>query len=86
MFIGGISEVPVVGALLGPTFRCIVGDQFKRLQHGDRFYFDNIESPGRFTAEQLVKVRRTSLARVHCDNGDNIQFMQPLSFRKVSPM
>ena len=36
LFIGGISEIPVHGALLGPTFQCLVGDQFKRLQHGDR--------------------------------------------------
>ena len=36
LFIGGISESNAVGSLLGPTFQCIVGDQFKRLQHGDR--------------------------------------------------
>jgi peroxidase len=36
LFIGGISEAAADGSLLGPTFRCIVGDQFKRLQHGDR--------------------------------------------------
>ena len=34
--IGGISERHVSGSLLGPTFQCIVGDQFKRLHHGDR--------------------------------------------------
>ena len=36
LFIGGGSETPAAGGLLGPTFRCLVGDQFKRLQHGDR--------------------------------------------------
>ena len=36
LFIGGVSETPAAGGLLGPTFRCLVGDQFKRLQHGDR--------------------------------------------------
>merc|ERR1719483_1994207 len=84
MFIGGISEAPVAGAILGPTFQCIIGDQFKRLQHGDRFYYDNSVSPGKFTAEQLVEVRKSSLARVHCDNGDDIKLMQPLAFRKPS--
>lgn len=38
LFIGGISESATVGSLLGPTFQCIVGDQFKRLQHGDRCF------------------------------------------------
>ena len=86
MFIGGISETPVPGALLGPTFQCIVGDQFKRLQHGDRFYYDNSVNPGKFTEEQLVEIRKSNLARVHCDNGDNIKLMQPLAFRKPSQM
>ena len=36
LFIGGISESAVEGSILGPTFRCILGEQFKRLQHGDR--------------------------------------------------
>lgn len=36
LFIGGVSETPAPGGLLGPTFRCIVGDQFVRLQKGDR--------------------------------------------------
>ena len=36
LFIGGMAEAPAPGGLLGPTFRCIVGDQFARLQKGDR--------------------------------------------------
>ena len=37
LFIGGVAEAPAPGGLLGPTFRCIVGDQFARLQKGDRW-------------------------------------------------
>jgi len=84
LFIGGISEAPVPGAILGPTFQCLVGDQFKRLQHGDRFYYDNSASPGKFTEEQLLEIRKSNLARIHCDNGDHIKLMQPLAFRKPS--
>ena len=54
--LGGISETPLPGAIVGPTFRCIIGDQFKRLQHGDRFYYDNVEHPGGFTPQQLQQV------------------------------
>jgi peroxidase len=45
LFIGGISETAVTGSLLGPTFQCIVGDQFKRLQHGDRCQSSPRDSP-----------------------------------------
>ena len=54
LFVGGISESAAPGALLGPTFQCLIGDQFKRLQHGDRFYYDSSSNPGRFTEAQLV--------------------------------
>jgi len=84
LFIGGVSESPAPGGLLGPTFRCIVGDQFARLQLGDRFYYDSASNPGKFTEEQLAEVRKSSLARIHCDNGDHVKLMQPLAFRKPS--
>lgn len=47
LFIGGISEKPLPGAVLGPTFVCIVGDQFSRLRRGDRFFYE--EATARFT-------------------------------------
>ena len=86
LFIGGISETSATGAVVGPTFQCIIGDQFKRLQHGDRFYFDSVSSPGRFTESQLDELRNANLARITCDNGDDIKQMQPLAFRRPSPM
>ena len=86
LFIGGVSESPAPGGLLGPTFRCIVGDQFARLQLGDRFYYDSASNPGKFTEEQLAEVRKSSLSRIHCDNGDHVKLMQPLAFRKPSQM
>lgn len=35
IFIGGVSERPMEGSLLGHTFLCIVGDQFARLRVAD---------------------------------------------------
>ena len=32
-----MTELPQPGALLGPTFTCIIGRQFHNLRFGDRF-------------------------------------------------
>lgn len=80
IFIGGISERPKDGSLLGHTFLCIVGDQFARLRLGDRFYYENGGLEPSFSEEQLDEIRQTSLARILCDNSDNIEMMQPLAF------
>lgn len=69
LWVGGVSEDPVDGAKFGPTFRCLIVDQFKRLREGDRFWYENA---GIFTTEQLAQIKQSSLGRVICDNGDNI--------------
>jgi hypothetical protein len=33
---GGMAEKPVVGGIIGPTFACILGQQFLNLRKGDR--------------------------------------------------
>ncbi|KAK7002154.1 hypothetical protein SK128_016026, partial [Halocaridina rubra] len=80
LFIGGIAENPTAGSLLGHTFLCIVGDQFARLRLGDRFFYENGGSEASFSEAQLEQIRQTSLARVMCDNSDDLEMMQPLAF------
>lgn len=69
LFVGGILEDQISGARVGPLFRCILIDQFQRLRDGDRFWYENA---GIFKPEQLAQIKQASLARVLCDNGDNI--------------
>lgn len=42
LFPGGLTERPVQGGLVGPTFACIIGLQFRQLKKCDRFWCVNI--------------------------------------------
>uniref|UniRef100_A0AAG5DEK2 Cell adhesion molecule-related/down-regulated by oncogenes n=1 Tax=Anopheles atroparvus TaxID=41427 RepID=A0AAG5DEK2_ANOAO len=68
LWVGGILEDQLPGAKVGPLFSCILVRQFRALRDGDRFWYENDV----FRAEQLAQIKRSSLARVICDNGDNI--------------
>ncbi|MEE6476698.1 hypothetical protein FKM82_011185 [Ascaphus truei] len=63
---------------LGPTLMCLLTTQFKHIRNGDRLWYEN---PGVFSPAQLTQIKQTSLARVLCDNGDNITRVQQDVFR-----
>jgi Animal haem peroxidase len=48
-----MAEDPVDEAKVGPTFRCLLVDQFRRLRDGDRFWYEN---PGVFKPDQLAQI------------------------------
>jgi len=68
LYVGGHAEVLVAGGQVGPTFRCLMVDTMKKLRDGDRFWYENDE----FTKWQMQELRKVSLQRVFCDNGDNL--------------
>lgn len=66
LFVGGISERPVVGGIVGPTFACIIAQQFSNLRKGDRFWYENSNLPNSFTLFQLNSLRRVSFSQIIC--------------------
>ena len=81
LFVGMNLENPHdSGAIAGSTFLCLIGDQFARLKLGDRYFYDLANQSGSFTSPQLNEIRKTSLARIICDNTDDIEDIQPLVF------
>ena len=61
LFIGGLAERPLSGAVVGPTFGCLLGQQFQILKKGDRFWYENNIPPsalskGKITRQMLFQV------------------------------
>lgn len=69
LWVGGILEDQVEGGKVGPLFRCLLVEQFRKLRDGDRFYYEN---PSVFLPQQLQQIKQSNLGRILCDNGDNI--------------
>lgn len=81
LFSGGLAEFPLRGALVGPTFACLLGRQFQRIRKADRFWYENDQPPNRFSNEQLKQIRQSTLAGVICENLNENLFAQPLAMR-----
>ncbi|XP_011505664.1 PREDICTED: peroxidasin-like protein [Ceratosolen solmsi marchali] len=77
---GALSETPLSGSVLGPTFICLLGRTFHNARFGDRYWYENGKTPGTFTPEQLQEIRKTTMARILCDNGDRLKHVQPRAF------
>merc|ERR1719350_2625917 len=83
LFVGGLLETALPGALLGPTFACIIREQMIRTKVTDRFFYSNTERPQALNKNQVETIERHSLARLFCDNSE-VSFLQPRAFQAVS--
>ncbi|KAF0702966.1 Uncharacterized protein FWK35_00034484, partial [Aphis craccivora] len=68
LLIGALFEKHEDDAMVGPTMRCIIREQFIRTRTADRYFYD---LPKVFKKHQLAEIRKVTLARVFCDNSDN---------------
>ncbi|XP_023289006.1 uncharacterized protein LOC105701425 isoform X2 [Orussus abietinus] len=80
LFPAGLAERAVPGGLVGPTFACIIAQQFSNLRKGDRFWYENPNLESGFTPAQLRRIKRVTLAQVLCKTMDSIETIQPFVF------
>ncbi|KAI5643978.1 peroxidase domain-containing protein [Phthorimaea operculella] len=75
----------VEGGFVPPTFYCLIVDQLHRNMAVDRHFYERPNRPNAFTFEQLHEIRKASMSRVMCDNGDTVTHIQPVSFLRAGP-
>jgi len=66
LYSGAIAEKAVRGGAVGPTFACLIGEQFDRIKRGDRFFYthSNGNGLGPVAKEQILK---RTFSDVLCD-------------------
>ena len=78
LWVAGLAETPVPGGSLGPTFKCVIANQFQRVRDGDRFFYRGKDV---FPVNQLHEIEKASLSRIYCDNLKNIVSIQKDAFK-----
>jgi len=84
LLVGGILEIPITGAAVGPTFECLLKKQLVTMRNSDRFWYENDIPPSGLTPTQLAEIRKVSLAAILCAN-TNIRKIQPRVFIRQDP-
>ncbi|KAF7637146.1 ShKT domain-containing protein [Meloidogyne graminicola] len=80
LYVGGLLEAPIDNSLLGPTFSCIIGDQFRRIRDADRCDCVLLPKSGVFTQAQVASIQRTTLAFCICATGEDFERINPNAF------
>ncbi|XP_046553617.1 thyroid peroxidase-like [Haliotis rubra] len=68
LYAGAMSETPVPGGLVGPTFAYIMGLQFCEIRSGDRFWYETTNTTIGFTSDQRDEISKLTLSQVICNN------------------
>ncbi|CAG5103234.1 Oidioi.mRNA.OKI2018_I69.chr1.g678.t1.cds [Oikopleura dioica] len=67
IWIAGLLEDIPTGSRVGPTFQCLLMEQFSRYRTGDRFWFEN---PSTFSAAQTQAIQAVDMGLVLCETSD----------------
>ncbi len=79
LWIGGLAEADVPGALIGPTFHRILVDQFTRSRDGDRFWYQSHLPPAMVSLVEGQNLRQVILrnTRISAELRENIWVNPP---------
>ena len=55
LYTGALAEVTKGDGLVGPTFTCLIADQFERLQLGDKYWYETPDEPGSFNEGTILR-------------------------------
>ncbi|KAI1288320.1 Peroxidasin [Halotydeus destructor] len=80
LWVAGVAENTVPGGQVGPTFACLIAEQFKRTRTGDRFWYENL-----FTVDQIKEIQKSSLAAILCSSSDGIVNVPRNVFKLAHP-
>ena len=86
LWVGGLCEPHVPGAMVGPVFHRILSDQFARVRDGDRFYYETALIPE--VAELVGEQTLATVIRRNTDIGDELAddvFLMPDAEKPSAP-
>ncbi|XP_046988945.1 peroxidase-like [Schistocerca americana] len=81
--VGGTMEEGMPGAIMGPTFVCLVTKQFLLTQRSDRFFYLNRDQEQPFSPAQLEEIKKASVASLLCTH-TGIKKIQRNAFTTIS--
>ncbi|CAG9115921.1 unnamed protein product [Plutella xylostella] len=77
------SENYIEGGFAPHTYFCFVVQQMYQTVVSDRHWYERKNRPNAFSEVQLKEIRKTSVARLLCDNGDSVTEIQPRAFERI---
>ncbi|XP_045534310.1 peroxidase-like [Papilio machaon] len=77
-------EKAITGGHVPPTLSCIVVEQLLRVIRSDRHWYERPNRPNAFTYEQLLEIRKATVARLLCDVGDKVTHIQRRAFYRIN--
>lgn len=77
LIVGGMAERPADDSMVGPTFRCLIYEQFSRSRRTDRYFYDSALQPHPFASgKPSFRALSSSYGLYRCDFSPTISRLQ----------